>query len=115
MSALVVGGGRVATRKVAGAARRRRARARRRAGGTTELEHAAEDHDRLTVTRAAYSPARLGDATLVIAATDDAGVNAAIAARRRDAGQAGERRRRARAGKLRNAGGASMRATSSSP
>lgn len=79
ISALVVGAGRVATRK-ARALLEAGARVHVVAlGGTTELEHAAEDHDRLTVTRAAYSPAQIGDATLVIAATDDPAVNAAIA------------------------------------
>jgi precorrin-2 dehydrogenase/sirohydrochlorin ferrochelatase len=79
ISALVVGAGRVATRKAlallhAGARVRVVALV-----GVTELEHAAEDDDRLTVTRAAYSPAHIGDATLVIAATDDAALNASIA------------------------------------
>jgi siroheme synthase-like protein len=79
ISALVVGAGRVATRK---------ALALLEAGArvhvvalsdATELEHAAEDDDRLTVTRAAYSAAQIDDATLVVAATDDAALNAAIA------------------------------------
>jgi precorrin-2 dehydrogenase / sirohydrochlorin ferrochelatase len=79
ISALVVGAGRVATRKAL-ALLEAGARVHVVAlGGTTELEHAAEDDDRLTVTRAAYSPAQIGDATLVIAATNDPAVNAAIA------------------------------------
>ena len=78
ISALVVGAGRVATRKAL-ALLQTGARVRVVAlDGMTELEHAAEDDDRLTITRAAYSPAHIGDATLVIAATDDATLNAAI-------------------------------------
>ena len=54
ISALVVGGGRVATRKVDRAARRRRARARRRAGDQRRSSSAlADDDDRLRITRAA--------------------------------------------------------------
>ncbi len=79
ISALVVGAGRVATRKAL-ALLEAGARVHVVAlGGATELEHAAEDDDRLTVTRAAYSPAQIGDATLVVAATDDPALNAAIA------------------------------------
>jgi siroheme synthase-like protein len=79
ISALVVGAGRVATRKAL-ALLQTGARVRVVAlGGMTELEHAAEDDDRLTVTHAAYAPAHIGDATLVIAATDDATLNATIA------------------------------------
>jgi precorrin-2 dehydrogenase/sirohydrochlorin ferrochelatase len=78
ISALVVGAGRVATRKAL-ALLESGARVHVVAlGGTTELEH-AEDDDRLTVTRAAYSPAQIGDSTLVVAATDDPTLNAAIA------------------------------------
>jgi precorrin-2 dehydrogenase/sirohydrochlorin ferrochelatase len=79
ISALVVGAGRVATRKAL-ALLQAGARVRVVAlDGTTELEHAAEDDDRLTLTRGAYTPAQIGDATLVIAATNDAALNQAIA------------------------------------
>ena len=79
IAALVVGAGRVATRKAL-ALLQAGARVRVVAlGGTTELEHAAGDDDRLVVTRAAYAPAQIGDATLVIAATDDPALNAIIA------------------------------------
>jgi precorrin-2 dehydrogenase / sirohydrochlorin ferrochelatase len=79
ISALVVGGGRVATRKALGLLR---------AGAlvrvvsptmTTELEDAASSNDRLTLARATYSPTQIRDATLVVAATDDATLNATIA------------------------------------
>ena len=59
-------------------------------GAATELEHAAEDDDRLTVTRAAYSPSHIGDAH---------------ARRRRDrrpGAERGDRSRRARKGRLVN-------------
>jgi precorrin-2 dehydrogenase/sirohydrochlorin ferrochelatase len=79
ISALVVGAGRVATRKAL-ALLQAGARVRVVAlDGITELEHAAEDDDRLTLTRAAYSPTQIGDATLVIAATDDPALNKSIA------------------------------------
>jgi siroheme synthase-like protein len=79
ISALVVGAGRVATRKAL-ALLEAGARVHVVAlSGATELEHAAEDDDRLTVTRGAYSAAQIGDATLVVAATDDTALNAAIA------------------------------------
>jgi precorrin-2 dehydrogenase/sirohydrochlorin ferrochelatase len=79
ISALVVGGGRVATRKTlglldAGALVRVVAKS-----VTPELEQRATESDRLTLTRSPYSPARIRDATLVIAATDDAVLNAKIA------------------------------------
>ena len=79
ISALVVGGGRVATRKTlalldAGARVRVISKS-----VTPELERRAEAGDRLTLTRTAYSAARVGDATLVIAATDDAVLNATVA------------------------------------
>ncbi|HEV8449388.1 MAG TPA: bifunctional precorrin-2 dehydrogenase/sirohydrochlorin ferrochelatase [Gemmatimonadaceae bacterium] len=87
ISALVVGAGRVATRKAlalldAGARVRVVALA-----GTTELEHTAADDDRLTVTRAPYSPTQIGDATLVVAATDDPALNASIARDAREKGR----------------------------
>ena len=79
ISALVVGGGRVATRKalsLVGAGARVRVIAKT---VTEPLEWAAADNDRLTLTRAAYSSSQIGDATLVVAATDDAALNATIA------------------------------------
>ncbi len=79
ISALVVGGGRVATRKalsLVGAGARVRVIAKT---VTEALERAAADNDRLTLTRAAYSASQIGDATLVVAATDDAALNATIA------------------------------------
>ena len=79
ISALVVGAGRVATRKAL-ALLQTGARVRVVAlDGMTELEHAAADDDRLTITRAAYARAHIADATLVIAATDDPTLNAEIA------------------------------------
>lgn len=79
ISALVVGAGRVATRKAL-ALLESGARVRVVAlSAATELEHAAQDDDRLTLTRAAYSPSQIGDSMLVVAATDDAALNATIA------------------------------------
>lgn len=79
ISALVVGAGRVATRKAL-ALLESGARVHVVAlSAATELEHAAQDDDRLTLTRAAYSPSQIGDSTLVVAATDDAALNATIA------------------------------------
>lgn len=80
LSALVVGGGRVATRRVrsllaAGAAVRVIARSAR-----PELEALAGAHSNLHITIGSYAPAAIADADLVIAATDDAAVNAAVAA-----------------------------------
>lgn len=79
LSALVVGGGAVATRKV---------RALAEAGATIhvvalsisrEIRLLAEGNGRLTITKSPYESSHLGDATLVIAATDDAELNARIA------------------------------------
>jgi precorrin-2 dehydrogenase/sirohydrochlorin ferrochelatase len=78
--ALVVGGGAVATRKV---------RALVEAGATVhvvaldvtaELSELASRSPHLEITRCPYDASLLGDATLVIAATNDAAVNARIAA-----------------------------------
>lgn len=79
LTALVVGGGGVALRKV---------RALLEGGARVavvaidvdpELHSLAESEPRLTVTQAPYSDGYIGDATIVIAATDDAAVNARVA------------------------------------
>lgn len=79
ISALVVGGGRVATRKV---------RALIAAGASVhvialvvniELEALAVTNDAVRITHAAYAAEHMTDAMFVIAATDDARVNAQIA------------------------------------
>jgi siroheme synthase-like protein len=78
ISALVVGGGPVATRK---------ALALSDAGATVrivalsvspELEAAAQSQ-RVTIVKGAYSPDQIGDATLVVAATNSRDVNSRIA------------------------------------
>lgn len=79
ISALVVGGGRVATRRAlslveAGARVRVVAPAI-----SDDLERTADETDRLTLRASSYEPSDIGDAVLVIAATDDATLNAAIA------------------------------------
>lgn len=79
LSALVVGGGAVALRKV---------RALLEGGVRVavvakdvdpELHTLAENNSRLTVILAPYSAGHIVDATIVIAATDDAAVNARVA------------------------------------
>lgn len=79
LSALVVGGGSVGTRKALGLLA---------AGAqvhvvaphvTPALEQAAMANARLRIDRSRYDVAHLGEAALVIAATDDAAVNARIA------------------------------------
>jgi siroheme synthase-like protein len=87
MSAVVVGGGQVATRKVralidSGARVRVIAPAVSR-----ELEDLAAASESLDISRTEYRDDDLGDAVLVIAATNDAAVNAAIAARVRASGR----------------------------
>ena len=83
VNALVVGGGAVALRKV---------RALLDGGVRVavvakdvdpELRTLAENNSRLTVILAPYSVGHIADATIVIAATDDAEVNARVAATRR--------------------------------
>jgi siroheme synthase-like protein len=90
ISALVVGGGKVAARKVAAlldCGARVHVVAPHVDGAVESLAaERAANAGTLRITRAAYAPAQIGDATLVIAATDDAKVNAAVA---RDAKAAG--------------------------
>jgi siroheme synthase-like protein len=83
ISALVAGGGRVATRKVA---------ALIEAGAkvhvvapvfTPELQQLAARHPDFRMTRAHVTPDHFGDALLIIVATDDSEVNALIAAQAR--------------------------------
>lgn len=87
LSALVVGGGRVATRKVAGLLV---------AGAhvhvvapvvSPELEQRALETDLLRITRTRFSEEHFRDALLVIAATDDAETNARVAAEARARGR----------------------------
>jgi precorrin-2 dehydrogenase / sirohydrochlorin ferrochelatase len=86
ISALVVGGGRVAERKI---------RSLLDAGArihvvaplvTAEIESLATQSDALRVTRSTYSRNHIKGVTLVIAATDDPEVNATIASEARAAG-----------------------------
>jgi precorrin-2 dehydrogenase/sirohydrochlorin ferrochelatase len=86
ISALVVGGGRVAARK---------AHALVDAGASVhvvapvvndDIEQLATSSDALRITRTAYEPEYLRAVTLVIAATDDSSVNAAVAADAHSAG-----------------------------
>ncbi len=84
VSALVVGGGRVGTRKVgalldAGATVRVVA-----LSFSPELERLPGE---LTLVRAPYASEHLGDALLVVAATSDARVNARVAADARASGR----------------------------
>lgn len=85
--ALVVGGGRVALRKVTSL----------RAGGATvrvraldiapELAARALDDEQLLIERGDYEPDAIADATLVVAATNDHAVNARVAADARRRGR----------------------------
>jgi precorrin-2 dehydrogenase / sirohydrochlorin ferrochelatase len=86
ISALVVGGGRVAERKI---------RSLLEAGARVhvvapvvadEIEKLAAQSDALRVTRSIYSRNHIQDVTLVIAATDDPTLNATIASDARTAG-----------------------------
>lgn len=79
ITALVVGGGRVATRKV---------RALIAAGASVrvlapvvdiELDALAAGNDALRITRGVYAVEHLGDALFIVAATNDARINAQIA------------------------------------
>lgn len=87
LSALVIGGGRVATRRV---------EALLDSGAkvhvvapvlTPQLEQIAAGHPELRVTRAAFTPEMFGDALLVVVATDDNEVNALVAAQARARGR----------------------------
>lgn len=83
ISALVVGGGRVATRKVAALLD---AGARVRVVATVtgaELRALAASGARLTIVARSYEPGDVGDAELVFAATDDPAVNRVVAAEAR--------------------------------
>lgn len=80
VSALVVGGGRVAARKVRALVG---AGARVHVVAPTivdDIEALATTNTALRITRSRYEVEHLGDATLVIAATNDPAVNAAVAA-----------------------------------
>lgn len=87
LSAVVVGGGRVATRKTL---------ALLEAGArvhvvapviTPTLEQAISRHHELRITRAPFAPDHIGDALLVVVATNDAEANALIAAQARAQGR----------------------------
>lgn len=84
--ALVVGGGAVATRKVRGLLDAGASVHVVAADVAAELEALATDGGRLRVTRAAFAPTHLDGATLVLAATNDAAVNAAVAGEARARG-----------------------------
>ncbi|MGI8620135.1 MAG: precorrin-2 dehydrogenase/sirohydrochlorin ferrochelatase family protein [Gemmatimonadaceae bacterium] len=87
VTVVVVGGGRVATRKAAAflaAGARVRVVAPAISG---ELREKADVNDRLDLWTRAYGPGDLEGATLVVAATDDAGVNETVAADARAAGK----------------------------
>ena len=84
---LVVGGGRVATRKAVAFLR---AGASVRVVAPTisgELREKADASDRLRLEVRAYAPGDVAGANLVIAATDDASVNATVVAEARAAGK----------------------------
>ena len=79
ISALVVGGGGVATRRVLGLLR---AGAHVRVVSLTttpEIDAAAARSDQITVRHGSYSASDIGTATLIIAATSDATLNAEVA------------------------------------
>jgi len=87
IAALVVGGGRVATRRalaLLGAGARVHVVAPRLAG---ELDAAAAREPALTLARREYAVGDVGDATLVVAATDSREVNARVAADARALGR----------------------------
>lgn len=87
ITAVVVGGGRVATRKAVAfltAGARVRVIAPAISG---ELREKADVNDRLQLVARQYAPGDLEGATLVVAATDDAGVNETVADDARAAGK----------------------------
>jgi siroheme synthase-like protein len=87
LSAVVAGGGRVATRKTT-ALLESGARVHVVAPVITPaLEQAAATNHDLRITRAAFRPEHIGDAMLVIVATDDTEANALIAAQARGLGR----------------------------
>ena len=117
LSAVVVGGGAVATRKATALRRRRCARftsSRRRSRRSIE-QLAARQRSPFASRASAIRATHIGDALLVVAATDDAAIERRSSPRdARARGPARERRGCAGAGELRHAGGAPRRATSSS-
>ena len=79
ISALVVGGGQVATRRALGLLR---AGARVRVVSLTttpELDAAVARSDQVTIRHGSYSASDIGNATLIVAATNDATLNAEVA------------------------------------
>lgn len=79
VEALVVGGGTVATRKVA-ALRAGNASVRVRAPRVSdELIRRAASDDRILIERDGYDPSAIGTALVVVAATDDRALNARVA------------------------------------
>jgi siroheme synthase-like protein len=87
LSAVVAGGGRVATRKAI-ALVSAGARVHVVAPGISpQLEQLAAENELLRLTRERFAEAHFGDALLVIAATNDASVNAQIAAGARARGR----------------------------
>jgi len=86
LRAVVVGGGAVAARKVSALAEAGAAIRVVAPSIDATIERLAAGSERIRVSRVRYSPIELGDADLVIAATDDATVNAQVA---RDARRAG--------------------------
>jgi precorrin-2 dehydrogenase / sirohydrochlorin ferrochelatase len=87
LSAVVAGGGRVATRKVL-ALLEAGARVRVVAPAVTpQLEQAASRNHNLLITRATFAQTHIGDALLVVVATNDPEANALIAAQARALGR----------------------------
>jgi len=87
LSAVIAGGGRVATRKAI-ALLDAGARVRVIAPAVTPLlEQTLAQNQNLGITRATFAPGHIGDALLVVAATDDAEANALIAAQARALGR----------------------------
>jgi siroheme synthase-like protein len=87
LSAVVAGGGRVATRKVLSLLE---SGARVHVVApviTPELERVAAANPEMLITRSAFDPRYIGDAMLVIIATNDAEANALIAAQARALGR----------------------------
>lgn len=87
LSAVVVGGGAVAARKIAGLAETGAEVHVVAPHVDDSIAQLAATNPRVRVTRAAYDPEHLGDATLVVAATDDSAVNTRVAREARRAGR----------------------------